>query len=163
MLGFSAIVTGQGGPSQGQQQLSVYNDYNCCQQTNEGHFNGTDRVEANVFQEPRSAGSPITAADIGKTFTFSFDAKVGNINDPSDPECEAPNMCDSTARAFIQTLDPSASFNRTTDWNRFEISLDLTDPLLEGQVLQFGFSSNAKSFEPSGIFYDNVLAELESP
>ncbi len=159
--GFSAIVDDQGGPEQEPQQLSVYNDYNCCQSTNEGHFNGTDLVEAIVLQEPRPLGAPITASDIGKTFTFSFDAKNGDIQPPT------------TARAFIQTLIPP-SFGQTnfvevdmtnigTDWNRYEISLDLTDPALQGQILQFGFSSNASDFNNSQNVYDNVLVTLSAP
>jgi hypothetical protein len=78
--------------------------------------------------------------------------------------------CDSTALAYIQTLDPAAGFNRTNfvtedttnlpeDWARYSISVDLTDPLLEGQLLQFGFSATASNFEPSGVFYDNVLVD----
>jgi hypothetical protein len=78
--------------------------------------------------------------------------------------------CDSEAWAYIQTLDPSAGFNRTNfvkedttnlpdSWDRYSISLDLTDPLLEGQLLQFGFSATASNFEPSGVFYDNVLVD----
>jgi hypothetical protein len=39
--------------------------------------------------------------------------------------------------------------------------LALTDPLLEGQILQIGFRNTAQNFEGSGIFYDNVLATLE--
>jgi hypothetical protein len=80
-----------------------------------------------------------------------------------------PPACDSEAWAYIQTLSPP-SFNRTNfvqfvttnlpeDWDRYSISLDLTDPLLEGQLLQFGFSATASNFEPSGVFYDNVLVE----
>ncbi|MDH3843871.1 MAG: hypothetical protein OES69_08020, partial [Myxococcales bacterium] len=71
----SALVTGEGGPTQEPQQLSVFSDYNCCQTTNEGHFNGTDLVETNVFQE-----RTIVAGDVGTTFVFSVDAKRGNIN-----------------------------------------------------------------------------------
>ena len=41
-------------------------------------------------------------------------------------------------------------------WNRYETILDLTAPLLEGQILQIGFRSVASDFEGSGIFYDNV-------
>ena len=96
----SAVATGEGDVPQGAQQLSVFNDYNCCQPSN-GHFNGTDRVEINVFQELRSELSPITAADIGRTLTFSFDAKRGNIEGAT------------TALAFIVTLDPAASFAQT--------------------------------------------------
>jgi hypothetical protein len=39
--------------------------------------------------------------------------------------------------------------------------LDLTDPLLEGQVLQLGFSATATNDEPSGVFYDNILLLVE--
>jgi hypothetical protein len=75
----SALVTGQGGPEQEPQQLSVYSDYECCA-PNLGHRNGTDVVETNVFQE-----LTIVAEDVGKIITFSFDAKRGNINDEECP------------------------------------------------------------------------------
>ena len=79
--------------------------------------------------------------------------------------------CDSTARAYVQTLD--ASFNRTNfetvdmtnipdAWDRYSISVDLTDPLLEGQLLQFGFTATASNFEPSGVFYDNILVDPDA-
>jgi hypothetical protein len=81
--------------------------------------------------------------------------------------------CDSEAWAYIQTLDPTAGFNRTNfvretttnlpdDWGRYSISLDLTDPLLEGQLLQFGFSATASNFTPSGVFYDNILIDPDA-
>ena len=188
--GFSAVVDDQGGTEQDPKQLSIYNDYNCCQPNN-GHFpvgTGTDQVESSVFQEPRPAppgGSPgtgILAEDIGKIVTFTFQAKRGNINSPTDPTAEgkcdpqSPNFttnppCDSTALAYIQTLDPVAGFNRTNfetldmtnipdTWNTYSISLDLSNPFLEGQVLQFGFQTIAKDFEGAGNFYDNALATL---
>jgi len=149
----SAVVSGEGGRDQGAQQLSVYSDYNCCQPSN-GHFpvgSGTDRVEISVFQEI----NPIPAALIGQTFTFTFDARRGNIEGAT------------TALAYIQTLDPDVGFARTNfitidttnlpfDWNRYEISLDLSDPALEGQILQFGFQNTASSFDGSGVFYDNI-------
>src|SRR5512138_18690 len=68
---FSAIDAGQGGPEQGAQQLSVYNDYN-----NLDHANG-NRVESNVYRE-----QTITAASVGQTWTFQFDAKLGNLVPP---------------------------------------------------------------------------------
>ena len=71
----SALVTGQGGEPQGDRQLSVYSDYECCSGSDEGHFNGTDVVETNVFRE-----RTIDAADIGTTIVMSFDAERGNIN-----------------------------------------------------------------------------------
>ena len=78
--------------------------------------------------------------------------------------------CDSTANAFIKTIDPGNNFALTNfveepttnipdTWNRYTISLDLTDPLLEGQLLQVGFSATASNFEDSGVFYDNTVVE----
>jgi hypothetical protein len=156
----SAVVSGEGDTPQGAQQLSVFNDYNCCDlapppDDDQGHGNGTDKVEINVFQE-----FTIGADDIGKTLTFTFDAKRGNIEGAT------------TAQAFIKTLDPNAGFNQTNfvpvemtgipvTWGGFMASLDLTDPLLEGQILQFGFVSTASDFEGSGIFYDNLRVVIE--
>lgn len=139
---FSAIAAGEGGPSQGAQQLSVYSDYNnadhaCC------------LIEANVFQE-----QIISGADVGSTWSFSFDSKRGNIDG------------DTTALAFIKTLNPAAGFALTnfitadmtsisTDWNRHTLSITI-DPGLVGQILQIGFASTATGFQGSGIFYDNI-------
>ena len=168
----SDIVTGEGGSPQGNQQLVVYSDYTCCWATNEGHFNGTDLVQQVVYQEPFSVAVPIPASAIGKTVVFSFDAKRGNINDPAHPHCAAPNVCDSTANAFAKTLDPGSGWattsyvavdttNLSINWNRLTISLPLTN--VEGQMLQFGFGANASNFEPSGVFYDNIVVALEAP
>ena len=155
---FSDVVTGEGGPNQGAQQMVVYNDYNCCS-PDQGHFNGTDRVASSVFRQPFTATNPISATDVGETVEFSFDAKRGNINDPTGS---------STALAFIQTLDPA--FTQTNfmqidmtnlpagTWGRYSISLTI-DPSLMGQYLEFGFLNTASNFEPSGVFYDNVLFE----
>ena len=145
----SGIATGEGGPDQGTNQLVVFSNYDCCQ-PGEGHF-GTDLVETIVFQEIAS----IPADFIGQTFTFEFDAKRGNIEGAT------------TAQAFIRTLDPGAGFattnnvvvdttNLPTDWATYSITLDLSDPLLQGQILQFGFSTVASNFEGAGNFYDNV-------
>lgn len=158
----SAIASDEGGPDQGEQQLNMYSDYECCGNPDQGHRNGTDLVETNVFQE-----RTVAAEDVGTTLTFSFDAKGGNINDPAAEVCAEPNVCDSTANAFIKTLDPNAGFSvsasdteDTTDlpetWNRYSVELPI-DESLEGHILQFGFQTNASNFEPSGNFYDNVV------
>ena len=155
---FSSIVTGEGGPEQGAQQLVVYNDYNCCD-PNQGHRNGTDRVQSSVFQQPLAA-NPIPAGDVGKTLEFTFDAKRGNIAGSS------------TALAFIQTLDPG--FGQTNfvqidmtnipdTWATYSISLGPIDAGLVGQLLEFGFLSRASNFEPSSVFYDNIVVVLEAP
>lgn len=148
---FSALVADQGGAGQGDQQVSIYNDYE-----NTDHAEG-HRIESNVFRERR-----ITAADVGNTLTFSFDAKRGNINDPADPLCP----CTSTAVAFIKTLNPAAGFATTNfvkegttaipnTWNRYTLTLTVGSGLVN-QLLQVGFSTNATNYEPSAVFYDNV-------
>jgi len=160
-----AVADGEGGTEQGAQQLNMYSNYECCDPA-QGHRNGTDLVESIVFQE-----LTVAAEDVGKTFAFSFDAKRGNINDPANDNCinTVNPPCDSTANAFIKTIDPNNNFARTNlveedttnllvDWERKTVSLNLTDPALEGQTLQFGFQTVANAFEPSANFYDNVVA-----
>jgi len=166
----SALVAGQGGPDQEPQQLSVYSDYN-----NQDHGNQI-LIETNVFQEPFGFNSRIPQSEVGKTYTFSFQAKQGNINDPNATDDEGnlvcnPNVCDSTANAFIKTLDPDDGF-RTSDsdvvdttavgsaWTDYTLTLDITQDRV-GDLLQFGFQTNATNFEPSGNFYDNVLVTVE--
>jgi Cys-rich repeat protein len=161
---FSAVATGQGGPDQGAQQMSIYSDYN-----NNGDHGASNIIEAVVFQERL-----VTADDLGTTLTFTFDAKRGNINSPTDPRCDGdgdndtPNPpCDSTAEAFIQVLDSiGGSFatlagdqvdttNLPEVWGTFTLIVAI-DGSLEGQTLQFGARNRATDFEPSGVFYDNM-------
>ena len=170
--GFCSVALGQGGTEQGAQQLVIYSDYN-----NQGNQEAGNLVEANTFQEPFGNADRITPADFG-TYTFSFDAKRGDINDPTLPRCDptsveyTPNPpCDSTALAFIKTLDPDAGFATTNflkvdttnipnTWARYSITL-VVDAALAGQLLQFGFAATATNFEPSGVLYDNLLVTVE--
>ena len=146
---FLAIATGEGGAPQGSQQLSIFSDYN-----NTDHPNAW--IESNVFQE-----QTIGAADVGSTWTLSFDAKLGNLEGST------------TAIAFFKTLDPDASFALTsfittnltaipTSWGSYSLDIDI-DSSLEGQVLQFGFASTATNYEGSGVFYDNVNFAIPEP
>jgi cysteine-rich repeat protein len=141
---FSAIEVGQGGVEQGAQQLSIYSDYN-----NGDHGNG-NTIEALVFRE-----RTIVAADVGKTLTFLFDAKRGNLE------------LQSTAAAFIKTINPGMGFATTNlvtvdmtsipaTWGTYSTTLDIDAPLV-GQILQFGFGSRATSYQGSGIRYDNIV------
>jgi hypothetical protein len=141
---FSAIAVGEGGPLQGTQQLSIYNDYN-----NLVHQDAGNLVEADVFHE-----QIISAADVRNTWTFQFDAKLGNIVSPS------------TAVAFVKTIDPAQGYAQTNyfpldmtaipaTWNTYSISITL-DPALAGQLIQFGFGNTATHYVGSGIFYDNI-------
>ncbi|MFK8032382.1 MAG: PEP-CTERM sorting domain-containing protein [Gammaproteobacteria bacterium] len=146
----SAFVTDQGGIDQGNVQLSVYSDYECCQNPGSGHQSSTGLglVETNVFRE-QTVGS----SNVGEHWTFSFDAKLGNIDG------------DTEALAFLQVLDPNNGFSQTAevtldstlvgnDWARYSISLTIGD--WEGQILQFGFQSRAGNFDGAGMFYDNL-------
>ncbi|MGB5683633.1 MAG: hypothetical protein WBM47_17430 [Polyangiales bacterium] len=81
--------------------------------------------------------------------------------------------CDSTALAFIATIDPANNFNRTnfepvdttdlpTTWDRYEVTLGPIVPELVGQTIQVGFSATATNDGPSGVFYDNVVVEPDT-
>lgn len=147
--GFSAVAAGQGGPSQGAQQLVVYSDYN-----NGDHANG-NWIEANVFQEQF-----VGAIDVGSNWTFRFDAKLGDL------------LPASTALAFIKTLDPNTfglSSFITMDmtaipatWASYALSIDI-DPGLVGHILQIGFLNKATLYTPSGILYDNLDFRADGP
>jgi len=145
---FCQIVTGEGGPEQGAQQLVVFSDYN-----NVDHGTG-NFIESNVYHE-----QPIGADAVGQTWTFYFQAKLGNIEGQS------------TAAAYIKTLDPDNGYATTnyvtadmtsipTTWSHYWISL-VIDASLEGQLIQFGFTNYATNYEGSGIFYDNIQFDLE--
>jgi len=141
------IATGQGGVDQGDQQLSMYNDYN-----NTDHALGY-LIESNLFQEQVL---PVGASGI---WAFQFDAKMGDLTGAS------------TAHAFIKTLDPGAGYELTNyiqydttslpeTWGTYTIYLDVTG--LDSQLFQIGFATVATNYEPSGVFYDNVfLFELD--
>ena len=144
---FCAVVAGQGGDPQGTNQLSVYSDYN--NQVPQGHAGGY-LVEANVYHE-----QTVSAADVGNTWTFQFDAKLGNLAGAS------------TAVAFIKTIDPNNSYAMTNfitvnttaipaTWNTYTISIPVIAGLV-GQFMQFGFASTATHNEASAVFYDNVV------
>lgn len=145
---FCAMAAGEGGDSQGAQQLSVFSDYE-----NTDHDWGY--VEANVYRE-----MTVTGADVGTTWYFEFDGKRGNLEGLS------------SAAAFIKTLDPSSSYALTnfipvdmttapTEWHRHSISITI-DAGLVNQIFQVGFMATATGYQGSGVFYDNVVLSTES-
>jgi hypothetical protein len=140
---FCSIAVGEGGAEQGAQQLVVFSDYN-----NGDHANG-NLIEANVFQEQL-----VGADQVGLTWTFEFQAKLGNLAGQT------------TAKAFIKTLDPNNGYAMTNfitadmttipqTWNSYSLSITI-DASLQSQILQFGFMSLATNYEGSGVFYDNL-------
>jgi hypothetical protein len=148
--GFSSVAFGQGGLEQGQQQLVAYTDYD-----NGNQWDGTGaHIEANVFQE-----QPISAADVGTTWSVEFDAKRGDLAGGT------------TASAFFKTIqiDPCCSLTGLVPmdltsipatWDSYSLSIAI-DPSLEGQLLQFGFASITSNGESSGMLYDNIAFDQE--
>ncbi len=141
------IANGQGGPAQGDQQLVVYSDY-----ANGNHGSG-NWVESNCYQEQTV---PVGATG---TWVFQFDAKRGDIGG------------NSTALAFIKTLDPNNGWQMTNfitvdttllpdTWGTYSMSINVAG--LDNQVLQFGFSTTATNYEPCGNYYDNVNFFLDN-
>lgn len=149
--GFSSVATGNGGIAQGAQQLTVFSDYNNTDQAT-GNW-----IDALVYQE-----QTITAADAGATMSFVFDAKQGYISG------------ESTAEAFIRTLDSGDGFALTNNvllnttslsstWDSYTLNLLIpADNSLDGQLLQFGFSSFAANYQGSDNFYDNINTSITS-
>ena len=142
-LAFSGVTTNEGGPDQGAQQLVTYSDYQ-----NADHNNGF-LIESNVFQE-----QIVGSGDVGKTFTFQFDGKLGDIGG------------NSTSLAFIKVID-SATFaldayvtldttNLPITWGTYFLDLTITTDFV-GDYLQIGFSNVCTNYENSGMIYDNVF------
>jgi len=140
---FCAIASDQGGDPQGAQQLSVYSNYE------DGNHGLGNFVESNVYREVT-----VDAANLGETWYFEFDGKRGNVEGQS------------TAHAFIKTLDPSNGYALTnfltvdmtkadTTWKRYSVSLAIADSLV-GQLFQIGFMNTATNYEGSGVYYDNL-------
>jgi hypothetical protein len=151
---FSAIATGEGGAAQGSQYLNIFSDYQ-----NFDHGIGLN-INTSVFQE-----YTIDSGDIGQEWTLTFDAKSPLANGIAD-------ATNATASAFIKTLDPNNGYWATndirvdmtnisnTEWTRYSISLDLSDPLLNGQILQFGFNTTATNYDNSGVYYDRICFDI---
>lgn len=147
---FSGVAVGEGGVNQGAQQLNTFSDY-----ANANHTDGSGFViEANVF---RDVGI-IDGSDIGTTATFTFDAKLGNLESPT------------TSAAFIKVIKTSDTSFATLasvfidthtigspDWAEdLSLSLDLNNAAFAGETLQIGFLNRASNGDDSGVFYDNI-------
>jgi len=123
------------------QQLKAFSDYN-----NTDHGDGK-WIEALVFQQ-----QTISASDVGSIWNFTFDLKQGN------------QIAESSSNAFLKTINnaldvTSESILNTTafgtDWGTLTLSLEIDNSMV-GQVLQFGFSTTATYYTPSGVLYDNI-------
>jgi hypothetical protein len=152
---FSALTPGEGAAAD--VALSVYSDYENADQNN-----GT--IEANFLKE-----YTVGTADVGKTWKFTFEAKLGLLVPPT------------TASAFVKVLcsqdiplcggdgapggaDPDFSVlgidsvdmtSTPATWNGYTLSLPIT-AAMDGMLFQIGMNSTATNFNPSSIFYDNL-------
>lgn len=131
---FSNIAVGSTG-----QALNVFSNYD-----DDQHANG-NCLETSVFQE-----LVFIAADAG-SYTFKFDT-----------EAPAPLGTDVNTFGFIKLLDPNNNFNpdifqtvstETAGSKSITVALDAT---ADGKILQWGFSTVASNYLPSGRLYDNV-------
>ena len=153
----SVISSADGGePPIGNQGLLVFSDYNSDIHSGNPAF---ESLIISIFQE-----RTISAADIGNTIEFSWVAD-GNSSGPTG---------DTLTQAFLLTLDSSNNFALTNELvfdttttadgalATNSLTLDLTNPLLEGQILQFGFRNTASGFNGSAVDYDNVQLLVSS-
>lgn len=152
----SDIASG-GDPPAGNQGLVIFSDYGSSIHTEP--LDPRDLV-ISVFQE-----QTITNGDIGKIVAFEFLSERNAF----------PPTGDAVTEAFLVTLDPNDSFNATNNliidttnvpdgaptFNR--LVLDLSNPALEGQILQFGFRSISSDGEGTGVDYDNVRLAVPEP
>lgn len=140
----SVLVTGEGDAAQGDNQLAVFSDYT----------NGDHTTTSNVFESYIYREYSVTAANVGQTLTFTFDAKHGDVGGLSQ------------AFAFFKTLDPAAGW-ATIEWPTMDLTTipstwdtySMSFPITEAHVglqLQFGFYTVAANNEPSTNYYDNI-------
>jgi hypothetical protein len=118
----------------GNQQLKIFSDYINPDQADKW-------IESMVYQQQL-----VSAADVGSIWTFTFDVKQGD------------QIPDSSSTAFLKTTSTGSSLDTTAygfDWGTETLSL-LIDNSMVDQVLQFGFSTTATRYTPSGVLYDNI-------
>lgn len=153
--GYSAIVN-EGGTAQGAKQLSIFSDYNAWSPFTAGP--GTT-IQAFVYRDHGT----IAAGDVGKTFRFSFDAKLGNLAAPSQAEAFIKVLKQSDNTYFElanNTFDSDA--NLTINWGGGFVDL-LVDAGMVGELVQFGFNNTATDWGASGVVYDNLgFAEVSA-
>jgi hypothetical protein len=146
-----ADFVSEGGPSQGNTQLSAYTDYN-----NSALPDG-DNVIGYLY---RDLGL-VTSDMVGNTYSFSFDAKLGNIVSGPNPTGDANayvNILKSSDTSFDELFNDV--FNWTGlpgdgSWGGGSIEVTIL-PEFEGELLQIGFSHEVTGFMDTGIIYDNL-------
>jgi hypothetical protein len=135
---YAQLASGEGDLAQGNQQLFVFSNYLSPDQS-------THYIDALTPQQ-----QTIGADDLGSTWSFSFDAKQGDIGGTS------------SAFAWIRAIDSGNILGETSldttslgiNWGSYSVSL-LIDPSWNGKTLEFGVKSAATGYATSGVYYDN--------
>lgn len=167
--GFSGVVADQGTGGQGNRHLNIYSDY-----ANGDVHPGPSAnwLDARVFQE-----QTIGTVDLGTTHFLSYEYKRNNESDGAGGFTDFGPTGDTRTFAFIRVLDNNGTtfptlgevvFETTTlaqlnTWNSARIEL-LIDNAWDGDLLQFGFFSEAHDNNNSGVLYDNVnFSQIPEP
>jgi len=143
--GYSNYIQ-EGGDDQGDFQLSTFSDYN-------GWSPFTGGVESLTTVVYKDIGT-IEAGDLGKTMSFTFDAKTLTLESPS------------TSNAFIKVLNTEFWYEAAkvsvtnseigTDWGTYTASFEVTSDLVGG-LMQIGFDNTTDAaWGATGMAYDNL-------
>ena len=148
-----SVATGQGGPEQGNVVLAKYSDYNNPDQSQGPCDPPSVPCVPNLYIQAITFQTQEIAAGDAGVWRFAYDAKIGNL------------VADSSASAYIQTLDSTFGFQKAVvvndstnlpiEWGRYSLDL-LIDSTMVGDILQFGFSATSTAYRGSGVFYDNL-------
>jgi hypothetical protein len=178
---YTSVAAGQGAGGPTDQYLSTFSDYTCCDLGNpagsqQGHGdNGLgagfeDVVASTIFQE-----YTVTSSDVGRDIEFSFDIKLpGDFSGSGGDDLSAFALGASgsaTAEMFIKTLDPGNNYSESgrtdvdiltgiaglndTTWVNHTLAFTI-DASKVGHVFQFGIENFSSSFEPTGVYLDNI-------
>lgn len=148
--GYSSLVTGQGGPAQGDVQLSIFSDYNSWSPfTTPG-----TTLQTFVYKDIGT----IDVSDVGKTFRFSFDGKLGGVeNDPASQAWAYISVLKQSDGTYSTLANPQFDSDAmlTTNWSGGSVEVTI-DAGMVGELLQIGFAAEATDWGASGVYYDNL-------
>ena len=152
--GYSSVVTNEGGTGNTSgAQLKTYSDYNPWG-PHQGWNSDTGFVTTKVYHELGAIG----ADQLGKTITFSFDAKKGNIDESQASAAAylAVIKVSDFSYAEVSGSTPVANTSIGADWGSYSTSF-VVDAGMIGEVLQIGFSNTANAqWAATGMVYDNL-------
>ena len=152
--GYASVVNNEGGTGNTSgAQLKTYSDYNGWG-PHQGWNAGTGFVTTKLYHEMGAISSDL----LGKTISFSFDAKKGNIDESlsSASAYLAVIKVSDGSYAEVSGSTPVANTSIGTDWGSYSTSF-VVDAGMIGETLQIGFSNTANAqWAATGMVYDNL-------